>query len=249
MKVADNTSYGRLNARVLSDIQGDLAKNSDIIISSSPVKEGRKTVGVEISIAKNKNFEGAITESQYNVLSSIKAQYENLLQNAGSELQQEYLKEKLSRLKNLNYMTKLSAQKLISELSNTKLPKQLSNKMQEEQAGLEKTRNSYDDILEKCWSGNVLPEIKINLENLLFTFSEPERRAILEYALKVAKENQAQTLGYVISIMSEWSKNELKTVEDVKRFKQTKYGEDRPTSTPPTKDFMDGMSAARELWG
>ena len=146
-------------------------------------------------------------------------------------------------------MTKLSAQKLISELSNTKLPKQLSNKMQEEQAGLEKTRNSYDDILEKCWSGNVLPEIKINLENLLFTFSEPERRAILEYALKVAKENQAQTLGYVISIMSEWSKNELKTVEDVKRFKQTKYGEDRPTSTPPTKDFMDGMSAARELWG
>ena len=26
-------------------------------------------------------------------------------------------------------------------------------------------------------------------------------------------------------------------------------GEDRPTSTPPTKDFMDGMSAARELWG
>ena len=249
LKVADNTSYGRLNARVLSDIQGDLAKNSDIIISSSPVKEGRKTVGVEISIAKNKNFEGAITESQYNVLSSIKAQYENLLQNAGSELQQEYLKEKLSRLKNLNYMTKLSAQKLISELSNTKLPKQLSNKMQEEQAGLEKTRNSYDDILEKCWSGNVLPEIKINLENLLFTFSEPERRAILEYALKVAKENQAQTLGYVISIMSEWSKNELKTVEDVKRFKQTKYGEDRPTSTPPTKDFMDGMSAARELWG
>ena len=54
LKVADNTSYGRLNARVLSDIQGDLAKNSDIIISSSPVKEGRKTVGVEISIAKNK---------------------------------------------------------------------------------------------------------------------------------------------------------------------------------------------------
>lgn len=50
LKVADNTSYGRLNARVLSDIQGDLAKNSDIIISSSPVKEGRKTVGVEISI-------------------------------------------------------------------------------------------------------------------------------------------------------------------------------------------------------
>jgi len=67
--------------------------------------------------------------------------------------------------------------------------------------------------------------------------------------LKVAKENQAQTLGYVISIMSEWSKNELKTVEDVKRFKQTKYGEDRPTFTPPTKDFMDGMNAARELWG
>lgn len=249
LKVADNTSYGRLNARVLSDIQGDLAKNSDIIISSSPVKEGRKTVGVEISIAKNKNFEGAITESQYNVLSSIKAQYENLLQNAGSESQQEYLKEKLSRLKNLNYMTKLSAQKLISELSNTKLPKQLSDKMQEEQAGLEKTRNNYDDVLEKRWSGNVLPEIKINLENLLFTFSESERRAILEYALKVAKENNAQTLGYVISIMSEWSKNELKTVEDVKRFKQTKYGEDKPTYTPPTKDFMDGMTAARELWG
>ena len=248
LKVADNTSYGRLNARVLSDIQGDLAKNSDIIISS-PVKEGRKTVGVEISIAKNKNFEGAITESQYNVLSSIKAQYENLLQNAGSGLHREYLKEKLSRLKNLNYMTKLSAQKLISELSNTKLPKQLSDKIQEEQSGLEKTRNSYDDVLEKRWAGNVLPEIKINLENLLFTFSESERKEILEYALKVAKENQAQTLSYVISIMSEWSKNELKTVEDVKRFKQTKYGEDKSTFTPPTKDFMDGMDAARQLWG
>ena len=83
-------------------------------------------------------FEGAITESQYNVLSSIKAQYENLLQNAGSELQQEYLKEKLSRLKNLNYMTKLSAQKLISELSNTNFPNNSATKCRRNKLVLKK---------------------------------------------------------------------------------------------------------------
>lgn len=222
------SKYKYLNDFVLKKVAEVFEKKSNIIIGYNPVREGRQVTGVSITVAKNPNFDGIITEKQFDTLSSLKVQQEHLLAHAVNEEEQTQIKNNLSMLENLSMLTKRQASSIINVLTHRmKKTQSLSTNVSQEDEPISEEQGQYDDILSEHFWLPIENSQRKEVETVLNDFETGIREDLLNLALDYTKANKANvtTLAYTLTILKNWRQEQLKTVAECKDYQEKKYPE------------------------
>lgn len=229
--------YYTINQKHLKGAVEDINKFTDMDLVVKPVKEGRAVIGVELvwSIDKVKL---QATPSQRKTLDELYVQLKKLEPTAKEDL------SLLRRLENSHLVSKQEAQGLISKaigrvgaLAVEQQPELPVGSEKTIVANLNKVKEMFPRVTKKAH------ELLINA---IQNFSEKEQEGILEYAMVIAKQNNARNVNYVIALLNNWAIEEIQTKEQAVAFHDQTYGETLPDmeSINPSEDFLNAM----DLW-
>ena len=221
--------YYTINQKHLKGAVEDINKFTDMDLVVKPVKEGRAVIGVELvwSIDKVKL---QATPSQRKL--------KKLEPTAKEDL------SLLRRLENSHLVSKQEAQGLISKaigrvgaLAVEQQPELPVGSEKTIVADLNKVKEMFPRVTKKAH------ELLINA---IQNFSEKEQEGILEYAMVIAKQNNARNVNYVIALLNNWAIEEIQTKEQAVALHDQTYGETLPDmeSINPSEDFLNAM----DLW-
>ena len=229
--------YYTINQKHLKGAVEDINKLTDMDLVVKPVKEGRAVIGVELvwSIDKVKL---QATPSQRKTLDELYVQLKKLEPTAKEDL------SLLRRLENSHLVSKQEAQGLISKaigrvgaLAVEQQPELPDGSEKTIVADLNKVKEMFPRVTKKAH------ELLINA---IQNFSEKEQEGILEYAMVIAKQNNARNVNYVIALLNNWAIEEIQTKEQAVALHDQTYGETLPDmeSINPSEDFLNAM----DLW-
>lgn len=229
--------YYTINQKHLKGAVEDINKFTDMNLVVKPVKEGRAVIGVELvwSIDKVKL---QATPSQRKTLDELYVQLKKLEPTAKEDL------SLLRRLENSHLVSKQEAQGLISKaigrvgaLAVEQQPELPVGSEKTIVADLNKVKEMFPRVTKKAH------ELLINA---IQNFSEKEQEGILEYAMVIAKQNNARNVNYVIALLNNWAIEEIQTKEQAVALHDQTYGETLPDmeSINPSEDFLNAM----DLW-
>lgn len=229
--------YYTINQKHLKGAVEDINKFTDMDLVVKPVKEGRAVIGVELvwSIDKVKL---QATPSQRKTLDELYVQLKKLEPTAKEDL------SLLRRLENSHLVSKQEAQGLISKaigrvgaLAVEQQPELPDGSEKTIVADLNKVKEMFPGVTKKAH------ELLINA---IQNFSEKEQEGILEYAMVIAKQNNARNVNYVIALLNNWAIEEIQTKEQAVALHDQTYGETLPDmeSINPSEDFLNAM----DLW-
>jgi DnaD domain protein len=229
--------YYTINQKHLKGAVEDINKFTDMDLVVKPVKEGRAVIGVELvwSIDKVKL---QATPSQRKTLDELYVQLKKLEPTAKEDL------SLLRRLENSHLVSKQEAQGLISKaigrvgaLAVEQQPELPDGSEKTIVADLNKVKEMFPRVTKKAH------ELLINA---IQNFSEKEQEGILEYAMVIAKQNNARNVNYVIALLNNWAIEEIQTKEQAVALHDQTYGETLPDmeSINPSEDFLNAM----DLW-
>lgn len=229
--------YYTINQKHLKRAVEDINKCTDMDLVVKPVKEGRAVIGVELvwSIDKVKL---QATPSQRKTLDELYVQLKKLEPTAKEDL------SLLRRLENSHLVSKQEAQGLISKaigrvgaLAVEQQPELPVGSEKTIVADLNKVKEMFPRVTKKAH------ELLINA---IQNFSEKEQEGILEYAMVIAKQNNARNVNYVIALLNNWAIEEIQTKEQAVALHDQTYGETLPDmeSINPSEDFLNAM----DLW-
>jgi DnaD domain protein len=229
--------YYTINQKHLKGAVEDINKYTDMDLVVKPVKEGRAVIGVELvwSIDKVKL---QATPSQRKTLDELYVQLKKLEPTAKEDL------SLLRRLENSHLVSKQEAQGLISKaigrvgaLAVEQQPELPVGSEKTIVADLNKVKEMFPRVTKKAH------ELLINA---IQNFSEKEQEGILEYAMVIAKQNNARNVNYVIALLNNWAIEEIQTKEQAVALHDQTYGETLPDmeSINPSEDFLNAM----DLW-
>jgi len=229
--------YYTINQKHLKGAVEDINKFTDMDLVVKPVKEGRAVIGVELvwSIDKVKL---QATPNQRKTLDELYVQLKKLEPTAKEDL------SLLRRLENSHLVSKQEAQGLISKaigrvgaLAVEQQPELPVGSEKTIVADLNKVKEMFPRVTKKAH------ELLINA---IQNFSEKEQEGILEYAMVIAKQNNARNVNYVIALLNNWAIEEIQTKEQAVALHDQTYGETLPDmeSINPSEDFLNAM----DLW-
>lgn len=226
-----------INQKHLKDAVADINEKTDMNLLVKQIKEGRAVVGVELvwSIDKVKL---QATPSQRKTLDELFVQLKKLEPTEKSDL------SLLKKLENPHLVSKQEAQGIISKAiervsdlgskAELKLPSSTENVVI---ADLDKVREMFPRVTKKA------QELLINA---IQNFSEKEQEGILEYAMVIAKQNNARNVNYIVTLLNNWAIEEIQTKEQAVALHDQTYGETLPDmeNVKPSEDFLNAM----DLW-
>ena len=229
--------YYTINQKHLKGAVEDINKYTDMDLVVKPVKEGRAVIGVELvwSIDKVKL---QATPSQRKTLDELYVQLKKLEPTAKEDL------SLLRRLENSHLVSKQEAQGLISKaigrVGALAVEQQLELPVGSEKtivADLDKVKEMFPRVTKKAH------ELLINA---IQNFSEKEQEGILEYAMVIAKQNNARNVNYIVTLLNNWAIEEIQTKDQAIALHDQTYGETLPDmeSIELSEDFMNAM----DLW-
>ena len=229
--------YYTINQKHLKGAVEDINKYTDMDLVVKPVKEGRAVIGVELvwSIDKVKL---QATPSQRKTLDELYVQLKKLDPTAKEDL------SLLRRLENSHLVSKQEAQGLISKAIG-RVGALAVEQQPELPVGSEKTIVADLDKVKEMFP-RVTKKAHELLINAIQNFSEKEQEGILEYAMVIAKQNNARNVNYVIALLNNWAIEEIQTKEQAVALHDQTYGETLPDmeSINPSEDFLNAM----DLW-
>lgn len=229
--------YYTINQKHLKGAVEDINKYTDMDLVVKPVKEGRAVIGVELvwSIDKVKL---QATPSQRKTLDELYVQLKKLGPTAKEDL------SLLRRLENSHLVSKQEAQGLISKAIG-RVGALAVEQQPELPVGSEKTIVADLDKVKEMFP-RVTKKAHELLINAIQNFSEKEQEGILEYAMVIAKQNNARNVNYVIALLNNWAIEEIQTKEQAVTLHDQTYGETLPDmeSINPSEDFLNAM----DLW-
>lgn len=229
--------YYTINQKHLKGAVEDINKYTDMNLVVKPVKEGRAVIGVELvwSIDKVKL---QATPSQRKTLDELYVQLKKLEPTAKEDL------SLLRRLENSHLVSKQEAQGLISKAIG-RVGALAVEQQPELPVGSEKTIVADLDKVKEMFP-RVTKKAHELLINAIQNFSEKEQEGILEYAMVIAKQNNARNVNYVIALLNNWAIEEIQTKEQAVALHDQTYGETLPDmeSINPSEDFLNAM----DLW-
>jgi len=226
-----------INQKHLKDAVADINEKTDMNLLVKQIKEGRAVVGVELvwSIDKVKL---QATPSQRKTLDELFVQLKKLEPTEKSDL------SLLRKLENSHLVSKQEAQGIISkaiervsDLGN-KIELKSSNSTENVVvADLDKVKEMFPRVTKKA------QEL---LVNAIQNFSEKEQEGILEYAMVIAKQNNARNVNYIVTLLNNWAIEEIQTKDQAIALHDQTYGETLPDmeSIELSEDFMNAM----DLW-
>lgn len=229
--------YYTINQKHLKGAVEDINKYTDMDLVVKPVKEGRAVIGVELvwSIDKVKL---QATPSQRKTLDELYVQLKKLEPTAKEDL------SLLRRLENSHLVSKQEAQGLISKAIG-RVGALAVEQQPELSVGSEKTIVADLDKVKEMFP-RVTKKAHELLINAIQNFSEKEQEGILEYAMVIAKQNNARNVNYVIALLNNWAIEEIQTKEQAVALHDQTYGETLPDmeSINLSVDFLNAM----DLW-
>ena len=226
-----------INQKHLKDAVADINEKTDMNLLVKQIKEGRAVVGVELvwSIDKVKL---QATPSQRKTLDELFVQLKKLEPTEKSDL------SLLRKLENSHLVSKQEAQSIISKAIER--VSDLGNKIEL------KSSNSTENVvvadLDKV--KEMFPRVTKKAQELLINaiqnFSEKEQEGILEYAMVIAKQNNARNVNYIVTLLNNWAIEEIQTKDQAVALHDQTYGETLPDmeSIELSEDFMNAM----DLW-
>lgn len=226
-----------INQKHLKDAVADINEKTDMNLLVKQIKEGRAVVGVELvwSIDKVKL---QATPSQRKTLDELFVQLKKLEPTEKSDL------SLLRKLENSHLVSKQEAQGIISKAIER--VSDLGNKIEL------KSSNSTENVvvadLDKV--KEMFPRVTKKAQELLINaiqnFSEKEQEGILEYAMVIAKQNNAKNVNYIVTLLNNWAIEEIQTKDQAIALHDQTYGETLPDmeSIELSEDFMNAM----DLW-
>ena len=226
-----------INQKHLKDAVADINEKTDMNLLVKQIKEGRAVVGVELvwSIDKVKL---QATPSQRKTLDELFVQLKKLEPTEKSDL------SLLRKLENSHLVSKQEAQGIISKAIER--VSDLGNKIEL------KSSNSTENVvvadLDKV--KEMFPRVTKKAQELLINaiqnFSEKEQEGILEYAMVIAKQNNARNVNYIVTLLNNWAIEEIQTKDQAVALHDQAYGETLPDmeSIELSEDFMNAM----DLW-
>lgn len=229
--------YYTINQKHLKGAVEDINKYTDMDLVVKPVKEGRAVIGVELvwSIDKVKL---QATPSQRKTLDELYVQLKKLEPTAKEDL------SLLRRLENSHLVSKQEAQGLISKAIG-RVGALAVEQQPELPVGSEKTIVADLDKVKEMFP-RVTKKAQELLINAIQNFSEKEQEGILEYAMVIAKQNNARNVNYIVTLLNNWAIEEIQTKDQVVALHDQTYGETLPDmeSIELSEDFMNAM----DLW-
>ena len=226
-----------INQKHLKDAVADINEKTDMNLLVKQIKEGRAVVGVELvwSIDKVKL---QATPSQRKTLDELFVQLKKLEPTEKSDL------SLLKKLENHHLVSKQEAQGIIS-----KAIERVSDLGSKAELKLSSsTENVVVADLDKV--KEIFPRVTKKAQELLVksiqNFSEKEQEGILEYAVAIAKQNNARSVNYLITLLNEWIIEDVQTKDQAVALHDQTYGETLPDmeSIELSEDFMNAM----DLW-
>lgn len=229
--------YYTINQKHLKGAVEDINKYTDMDLVVKPVKEGRAVIGVELvwSIDKVKL---QATPSQRKTLDELYVQLKKLEPTAKEDL------SLLRRLENSHLVSKQEAQGLISKAIG-RVGALAVEQQPELPVGSEKTIVADLDKVKEMFP-RVTKKAHELLINAIQNFSEKEQEGILEYAMVIAKQNNARNANYIVTLLNNWAIEEIQTKEQAVALHDQTYGETLPDmeNVKPSEDFLNAM----DLW-
>ena len=229
--------YYTINQKHLKGAVEDINKYTDMDLVVKPVKEGRAVIGVELvwSIDKVKL---QATPSQRKTLDELYVQLKKLEPTAKEDL------SLLRRLENSHLVSKQEAQGLISKAIG-RIGALAVEQQPELPVGSEKTIVADLDKVKEMFP-RVTKKAHELLINAIQNFSEKEQEGILEYAMVIAKQNNARNVNYIVTLLNNWAIEEIQTKEQAVALHDQTYGETLPDmeNVKPSEDFLNAM----DLW-
>lgn len=229
--------YYTINQKHLKGAVEDINKYTDMDLVVKPVKEGRAVIGVELvwSIDKVKL---QATPSQRKTLDELYVQLKKLEPTTKEDL------SLLRRLENSHLVSKQEAQGLISKAIG-RVGALAVEQQPELPVGSEKTIVADLDKVKEMFP-RVTKKAQELLINAIQNFSEKEQEGILEYAMVIAKQNNARNVNYIVTLLNNWAIEEIQTKDQAIALHDQTYGETLPDmeSIELSEDFMNAM----DLW-
>ena len=229
--------YYTINQKHLKGAVEDINKYTDMDLVVKTVKEGRAVIGVELvwSIDKVKL---QATPSQRKTLDELYVQLKKLEPTAKEDL------SLLRRLENSHLVSKQEAQGLISKAIG-RVGALAVEQQPELPVGSEKTIVADLDEVKEMFP-RVTKKAHELLINAIQNFSEKEQEGILEYAMVIAKQNNARNVNYIVTLLNNWAIEEIQTKEQAVALHDQTYGETLPDmeNVKPSEDFLNAM----DLW-
>lgn len=229
--------YYTINQKHLKGAVEDINKFTDMDLVVKPVKEGRAVIGVELvwSIDKVKL---QATPSQRKTLDELYVQLKKLEPTAKEDL------SLLRRLENSHLVSKQEAQGLISKAIG-RVGALAVEQQPELPVGSEKTIVADLDKVKEMFP-RVTKKAHELLINAIQNFSEKEQEGVLEYAMVIAKQNNARNVNYIVTLLNNWAIEEIQTKEQAVALHDQTYGETLPDmeNVKPSEDFLNAM----DLW-
>lgn len=226
-----------LNQKHLKGAVEEINKFTDIELVVKQLKEGRAVVGVELvwSIDKVKL---QATPNQRKTLDELFVQLNKL-----NPVEKEDL-SLLHKLENPHLLSKQEAQWLISK-AISRVGALATEQQPELPVGSEKTIIADLDKLNELFP-RVAKRARELIGKAISEFPEEEQENILEYALYLAKVNNAKSAKYVLSLLNEWAMEEVQTKEQAVSLHDQTYGETiiNMDEIEPSEDFLKAM----DLW-
>lgn len=234
---ASMNQFYTINQKHLKNAVAEINEKTDINLVVKQIKEGRAVIGVELVWSVDK-IKLQATPSQRKTLDELYVQLEKLEPTTKEDL------SLLRRLENPHLISKQEAQGLISKaigrvefLSIEQQPALPTIPEKEVVIDVDKVKELFPRVTKKA---------QMLLENAMKEFSEEAQEDILIYALSICKQNKANSINYLITLLNEWVLEGVQTKEQAIGVHDQNYGETLPdvSDTDIPDDFINAM----DLW-
>lgn len=226
-----------INQKHLKDAVADINEKTDMNLLVKQIKEGRAVIGVELvwSIDKVKL---QATPNQCKTISELYVQLNKLNPTEKSDL------SLLRKLENPHLVSKQEAQGLISKAIG-RVGALATEQQPELPIGSENTIIADLDKLSELFP-RVEKRARELIGKAISEFPEEEQEDIFEYALYLAKVNNAVSAKYVLTLLNGWAMEEVQTKEQAVALHDQTYGETLldMEGIQPSDDFLQAM----DLW-
>lgn len=231
-------NFKSLNDKHLSPAIKDINEHTELNVEAVKIKEGRSVVGVELRWSLEKVSLPA-SEKQLSLMNNLYVQMKkhDLIERKDIKL--------LEKLENNHLLNSKEAQGVIAIALGR------VNELEQEVkiapvTSLDKIVSEFDfSEVEKLFP-KLSKKTKKLIIKALQEFQKEEQNEILEYAVNIAKQNNARNVNYLITLLNEWIIEDIQTKNQAVAFHDQTYGETLPDmgDIKPSEEFLNAM----DLW-
>lgn len=231
-------NFKSLNDKHLSPAIKDINEHTELNVEAVKIKEGRSVVGVELRWSLEKVSLPA-SEKQLSLMNNLYVQMKkhDLIERKDIKL--------LEKLENNHLLNSKEAQGVIAIALGR------VNELEQEVkvapvTSLDKIVSEFDfSEVEKLFP-KLSKKSKKLIIKALQEFQKEEQNEILEYAVNIAKQNNARNVNYLITLLNEWIIEDIQTKNQAVAFHDQTYGETLPDmgDIKPSEEFLNAM----DLW-